>query len=117
MPPKLSVSKAKPELCRRSLFKFVQEVWDVIIPEDPVWNWHIEYLCNEIQQDILRVCRLPAERFMGVDLPPKPREVKLHDDLINVPPGSSKSTIITVMAPAWAWTRDPTLRIVSASYS
>lgn len=121
MQQKLNASKAKAELCRRSLFEFVQEFWDVIIPEDPVWNWHIKYLCDEVQSDVMRVCRLkerPAVfegmRFM---LPPKHRQPKLHDVLINVPPGSTKSTIITVMMPAWAWTVDATLRVISASYS
>jgi len=121
MPDKINVSPAIAELCRRSLYEFVQEFWDVIIPEDPIWNWHIEYLCNDIQADVMRVCRLkerPAVfedvRFM---MPAKKREQKLHDLLINIPPGSTKSTIITVMMPAWAWTVDPTLRIISASYS
>lgn len=117
MQQKLSVSKVKAELCRRSLFKFVQEFWEVIIPEDPVWNWHIEYLCNEIQQDALRICKLPQKMQEGFLLPEKPREPKLHDDLVNVPPGSSKSTIITVMLPAWIWTVDATIRVISASYS
>jgi phage terminase large subunit-like protein len=117
MQGKLSASKATAELCRRSLFKFVQEFWEVIIPEDPVWNWHIEYLCNEIQQDALRICKLPQKMQEGFLLPEKPREPKLHDDLVNVPPGSSKSTIITVMLPAWIWTVDATIRVISASYS
>lgn len=121
MQGKLSVSKAKAELCRRSLFTFVKEFWDVIIPEDPVWNWHIEYLCNEIQIAALRICRMPERRqiFEGSSfvLPAKPREPKLYDMLVNVPPGSSKSTIITVMLPAWIWTVDPTIRVISASYS
>jgi predicted phage terminase large subunit-like protein len=121
MQQKLNASKAKAELCRRSLFEFVQEFWDVIIPEDPIWNWHIEYLCNEIQSDVMRVCRLkerPAVfEGMRFTMPAKPREPKLHDLLINVPPGSSKSTIVTIMMPAWAWSIDPTLRVISASYS
>ena len=59
MQGKLNVSKAKAELCRRSLYEFVQEFWDVIIPEDPVWNWHIKYICDEVQEAVVRVCRLP----------------------------------------------------------
>lgn len=90
------------ELCKRSLFYFVQTFWDVIIPETPVWNWHIEYLCNEIQETILRV---------------KDRQPKESDTIINIPPGTSKSTICTIMAPAWAWCIDPTLRILTVSYS
>lgn len=121
MQGKLNVSKAKAELCRRSLYEFVQEFWDVIIPEDPVWNWHIKYICDEVQEAIVRVCRLPERPaiFDGVRflMPKKPREKKEYDLLVNVPPGSLKSTIITVMAPAWAWTIDQTLRVISASYS
>lgn len=113
----ISPEKAKAELCRRSLFRFVQEFWAEIIPEDPIWNWHIKLLCDELQMDILRVCRLPESEQEGFKLPAKPREPKLHDLLVNVPPGSSKSTIITIMAPAWAWTVDPTLRVITASYS
>lgn len=119
--PQINPSSAKAQLCRRSLFEFVKEFWSEIIPEDPVWNWHIEYLCNEIQADVLRVCKLPKrwEFFEGerYEAPPKNREPKLHDVLINVPPGSSKSTICTVMMPAWAWTVDPSLRILTASYA
>lgn len=121
MQEKINASKAVAELCRRSLFEFVQEFWDVIIPEDPVWNWHIRYICDEVQTAIMRVVRLPERPavFEGVRfmMPKKPREQKLYDLLVNVPPGSLKSTIITVMAPAWAWTLDQTLRIISASYS
>lgn len=91
------------EQCRRSFFRFVQEFWETIIPEPPVWNWHIEFLCNEAQQVMERVAkRLPREWDVVV---------------INVPPGSTKSTIFTVMLPAWAWTLDPTLRGICGSYS
>lgn len=103
----LDLTKAKAERARRSLYHFVQEFWSEIIPEDPVWNWHIEFLCDQIQQEFYRAMKLPG----------KPRQPKLHDTIINIPPGTSKSTIVTVMAPAWAWTNDPTLRILTASYS
>ena len=90
------------ECCKRSLFRFVQEFWYVVIPEDPIYNWHIKYLCDEIQLMIERVGN---------------REDKLYDLIINISPGSSKSTIATVMAPAWAWVIDPTMRNLTASYS
>ena len=80
----------------------MQEFWSVIIPDDPVYNWHIEYLCKELQTMVERVAN---------------REEKLYDLIINIPPGTSKSTIVTVMLPAWAWTIDPRIRALSASYS
>src|SRR5690606_9375662 len=68
----------------------------------PVWNWHIEYLCGRLQEYGMRVVR---------------REPKLSDLIINIPPGTSKSTIATVMFPAWLWTADPTIRALTGSYS
>jgi predicted phage terminase large subunit-like protein len=77
-------------------------MWDVIIKEPPVWNWHIPYLCGELQE----VSRQVVART------PSP-----HDIIINIPPSTTKSTIATIMYPAWLWTQDPTLRIITNSYS
>lgn len=90
------------ELCRRSFYHFVQHFWDIIIPEDPVWNWHIEYLCNVLQEVVERIAR---------------REPKKEDIIINIPPGTTKSTICTVMLPAWCWVIDGRIRALTASYS
>lgn len=98
----LNPNKALAELCKRDFYFFVQEFWSEIIPDDPVYNWHIEYLCNELQIIVERVGK---------------RESKLHDLIINIPPGTSKSTIVTVMLPVWSWIIDATLRTLTASYS
>tara|TARA_R100001244_G_scaffold130879_1_gene103440 strand:+ start:490 stop:1896 length:1407 start_codon:yes stop_codon:yes gene_type:complete len=95
-------NKAKAELCKRSFFYFVKEFWAVIIPDEPVYNWHIEYLCDELQLIVERVAK---------------REDNLYDLIINIPPGTSKSTIATIMLPAWSWTIDSRIRALTASYS
>lgn len=95
-------NQIKAELCRRSFFYFLKEFWHIIIPEDPVYNWHMEYLCDELQKVVTKV---------------KNREPKDYDLIINIPPGTSKSTIATVMLPAWCWVIDPTIRSLTASYS
>ena len=96
------LNKARAELCKRDFFEFVRYFWDTIIPEKPVYNWHIPYLCKELQQIGERVKqRLPKE----------------HDLLINIPPGTTKTTICVIMYPAWIWTIDPTQRILTTSYS
>ena len=100
--PTINQTRVKAELCKRDFFFFVQEFWGEIIPEEPVYNWHIEYLCKELQQIVERVAN---------------REDKLYDLVINIPPGTSKSTIVTVMLPAWSWTIDPRIRNLTASYS
>ena len=88
--------------CKQSFYYFMQTFWSVIIPEEPVFNWHIEYLCNELQK----------LSYYIVNRLPKP-----YDVIINIPPGSTKTTLVTIMWPAWLWTQDQTIRIISNSYS
>ncbi len=88
--------------CRKHFFYFVQTFWDVIIKERPVFNWHIPYLCEELER--LSDCIVHRQ--------PKP-----YDLIINIPPGTTKSTIVTIMWPVWLWTLDPTIRIITNSYS
>jgi predicted phage terminase large subunit-like protein len=88
-------------ICEESFFEFVQEFWDIVIPEAYIHNWHIEYLCNELQTAATQV-------FLGVP--------RTYDIVINIPPGSTKSTIVSVLLPAWAWTRFPTCRTICGSH-
>lgn len=96
------LNKVSAELCKRDFYYFVQEFWSTIIPEEPVYNWHIKYLCKELQ--------IMAERLFK-------EEVSPYDLLINIPPGTTKTTIAVVMFPAWIWTRMQTARILSTSYA
>lgn len=91
------------EICRRSFYFFLQEFWNEIIHEKPVFNWHIKYLCNELQEIAYQV---------------KNRQLKKYDyTIINIPPGSTKTTICSVMFPAWCWTIDPTMRFITGTHS
>lgn len=78
----------KAEKCRRSFFYFVQEFWEVVIHEEPVYNWHIPFLCAELETVFRQVVN---------------RRPKLYDLVINIPPGTTKSTICTIMFPVWTW--------------
>lgn len=97
-----SESKLIASITRESYYEFVKEFWDVVVPEKPVWNWHIELICNEIQEVMERV-------FRG--------EKKQYDLVINVCPGSTKSTIASVMLLPWCWARMPTLRSLNGSHT
>lgn len=94
--------KLEASICRDSFYDFVQRFWHVVVPEIPVWNWHIEAICQILQEAAERV-------FRG--------ETNPHDIVINVPPGTTKSTIASVLFPAWIWTKFPTGRSLCASYS
>lgn len=89
-------------LVRDSFFEFVREFWDTIIEEPPVFNWHVEFLCNELQKAAERVFK---------------KEERRYDLLCNIPPGSTKSTICSQMFPAWVWTRMPHAQFICASYA
>jgi predicted phage terminase large subunit-like protein len=92
----------RASLCRKSFYEFFKLVWPIIVAEELKRNWHIQYLCMQLQQ----VAELV---FSG--------QPKKYDLVINVPPGSSKSTIISQAFPAWCWTRMLSFRSINGSHS
>lgn len=80
----------------RSFYSFLKEMWSIVEPSRPLTEtWHIEALCT--------VC----EEFERGD----------YDRVIvNIPPGTLKSLIISVFFPAWLWARNAGTRVLAASY-
>lgn len=101
-PIALNQSDLIRSITKDSFEDFVREFWDTIIAEDLKWNWHMSVLCNELQE--------VAERVIAG----KPKE---HDLVINIPPGTTKSTICSRMYPAWVWTRMSSAKFICASHS
>lgn len=92
-----STSDIKIERMRRSLAEFIKEAWKIVEPATPlIWNWHMDAVCEHVQALV---------------------QLKLGKNnlIINVPPGTSKSTIISVCLPAWLWIDTPEFRGVFAS--
>lgn len=86
------------KLCERSLIEFVKQAWHVIEPGQPyVHGWHLDVVAAHLEAvsdgDINRL-------------------------LINIPPGTMKSLIVSVFWPAWEWgPRDMQyLRVIGASH-
>lgn len=98
----LTEDQVAAALCRESFYDFVKEFWSVVVKEKPVWNWHIEYICGVMQRAAERV-------FAG--------EPKEFDIAINISPGTSKSTVCSVMFPAWVWTRMASARFICCSHA
>jgi predicted phage terminase large subunit-like protein len=96
----LSELIAKEQLRRKAesnLYEFVKQSWHVVEPSIPfIGSWHIEEICEHLEAitmgDIKRL-------------------------LINIPPRHSKSTIVSVMWPAWEWIVHPEQKFLCASYS
>lgn len=87
-----SLEELEADLCLRSLADFVQAAWPSIEPGTPLkWGWALDVMCDHIQAWI--------EGRLGK-----------NNLVINVPPGSMKSTILSVCLPAWIWAQDPTKR-------
>lgn len=100
--PSVNINKFLTRECRESYYTFFREFWPVVAQERYIHNWHIEKLCNELQDLAERV-------FQGLP--------KLNDYVWNSPPGTSKSKPTSVLWQPWIWTRMPSARIISGSYS
>jgi hypothetical protein len=74
-----------------------KKAWNTLYPHRKlVWSWHYDYLCE--------VLTLVKERTI----------LRL---IVNVPPRTLKSTLITVLFPAWVWTTNPEHEFLTASYA
>ncbi len=102
----LDISKiaiaAKAYKCKNSLAEFVKEFWDVVVGNELIWSDHMTVLCDEIEK---------VDRRIFV------RHKKEYDLIINVPPGTSKTTIASIMATCWDFANMPAIRIVLISFS
>lgn len=81
-----------------TLAGFVREAWAILEPNSKlIWNWHLDAICDHLEAVTdSRITRL----------------------LINVPPGSSKSLICSVMWPAWEWASGrPSLRYLTTAFN
>lgn len=81
--------------CERSLKAFTLATWEIIEPGVSLqWNWHLDTLCAYLEAvdkgDIKRL-------------------------IINQPPGSMKSLLVSVFFPAWVWIRHPHKRFLTVT--
>lgn len=79
--------------CEGSLAEFTRQAWPVIEPGTPLtWNWHLDVLCAYLEAF-----------FSG----------RIRRLILNVPPGSMKSILVSVMGPAWKWATTPEARVIN----
>lgn len=85
----------KQAAAERSLADFTRQAWHVIEPGTKLtWNWHIDVICAYLEAvSSGRINRL----------------------IINVPPGTLKSVLVSVMFPAWEWIAKPEERYLSVT--
>lgn len=93
---------ARRSLFKKSYYEFFKYFWSETSAETLVDNWHIRVLCDQLQEIAYNL---------------KDRKSNKNDIVINISPGTSKSTIVTVLFPVYCWIIDPTLRILTGSYA
>jgi predicted phage terminase large subunit-like protein len=98
----LDEHKLIASICRESYFEFFKEFADTFIQEEVVYNWHIKYLCDQLQKI--------AERVVSK----KPND---YDMIVNVPPGMTKSSIFSIAFTPWVWTRMPRARTLAVTHT
>lgn len=92
-----AVELALTRLRHERLYEFVKDAWDIVEPEKTfASNWHIVALCKELE-------------LVSSGLTPRL--------LVNVPPATMKSLLVSVFWPAWIWRKRPVIKIMSAAYS
>jgi predicted phage terminase large subunit-like protein len=89
-------------LVKSNLYMFVKYFWSAYSSEEFKGNWHIEYICEELE--------IIAKRVID-------RKPKLYDLIVNVPPGTSKTSTIMIMYPLWVWVNAYDIRFITASYT
>jgi len=81
--------------CENSLAEFVRSAWHVVEPSTTlVWNWHLDTLCGYLEAVY---------------------EGRVKKLIINIPPGTMKSLVVSVFFEAWIWTKDPGYRFLCGS--
>ncbi len=90
------------ELCTLKLFYLIQYFWSEYSQDTFSPNWHIEYICEELE--------IVARRVAA-------NKPKLYDLIINVPPGSTKTAIVSIFFPIWCWVNWYWMRFITASYT
>ncbi|MFX1499328.1 MAG: hypothetical protein ACFFDH_00025 [Promethearchaeota archaeon] len=98
----LAVKKTK---YRKSYFKFVCDFWSIVEARELIISPYIEYLCKEVQT----ILNWTADWNI--------QDSKSYDLLINVAPGTTKSTIASSFSPAYLWILNPDSRMIASSYS
>lgn len=64
---------------------FCRLLWPVVEPKRPlVWGWHMDAICDHLMAS-----------YRG--------ELVADELVVNIPPRHSKSSLVSVLAPAWLW--------------
>lgn len=84
------------EKCEASFYEFVVHAWQTLENRDFIPGWHVNALCEHLEAT-----------YRG----------DIRKLVINLPPRTGKSNILSVLFPAWCWVKDPGLRFLYTAYA
>src|SRR5678815_4993343 len=79
----------------RGFYEFVRQAWSLVESVPFIDSWHIGAVC-----EFLEACQ----------------KRQIRRGVINIPPGCSKSLLVSSLYPPWCWTLDPKERFMCASF-
>jgi predicted phage terminase large subunit-like protein len=77
------------------LHEFLKTFWNVIVPAPFVDNWHIGAMCEYLEAVSLG---------------------QIKKLVLNVPPATGKTGLVSIMWPAWQWSLQPETKFLVASF-
>ena len=100
---KVTIKELRAESYKRSFYKFSLDAFKVLHNgQELIPNWHIEYICNLLQEEAKRITS---------------KEPRTKHLLINVPPRTLKSELVNVFFSVYLWILDDNIQFISSSYS
>ncbi len=98
-----SILDFEASIYRESFRHFIPAFWETISGAGHlVSNWHIDFMARKLEECAKRV---------------KEGLPRVSDYVFNVPFGSSKSSVISILFPAWVWTFFPQARFISGTHT
>ncbi len=118
---------ARAEQARRSLYEFTRQAWHVLEPGVELEEtWHVKAFCDFVQSmlegwlvanghgtPMMRRRVIASWHFHGLTF--REGELLVQNAVSNLPPGTLKSRIQMVLAPAWMWLHCPTWSLCAIS--
>jgi len=93
----LREQREREEAAFQHLWPFAKMLWPILEPQTALKeNWHLQVICEHLEA-------VSAYQIQNL--------------IINVPPGSMKSLLVSVLWPAWQWLHRPSWRCIAASAS
>jgi predicted phage terminase large subunit-like protein len=90
------------KIITQSYYEFFKWAFKILHPSDPFSDApHIKELCTLLEKEIYRI---------------KDRKRKTKDVVINIPPRTSKSLIVSIVLLPWAWLHVPHLKMIAVSF-